>query len=231
MGQAMRMMKYPHAENEINAITGAIITGDSIHPPIPLRWHRLDDGVMGGKSITTHSAGGKGGDKGEEWLHFSGTINTDGGGFTSVRAPISLIPEDTEAIAVRYRGDGKTYKVLLSNGKPAGPFSNNVSWQADLPTCIREGGDGDGADNEKSYSSWEEATLPLSSFIPSFGGRVNKKESLVLVPTEQRQIGLMLSLYRSDGSANPEETFGKGEFDFKLTVHSIAFVKKRSADK
>jgi hypothetical protein len=40
------------------------------------------------------------------------------------------------------------------------------------------------------------------------------------------QIGLMLSLYLSDGRPNPKETFGEGVFPFSLHVKSIEPVMK-----
>jgi len=39
-----------------------------------------------------------------------------------------------------------------------------------------------------------------------------------------RQIGLMLSLKLSDGSANPKESFGEGIFPFSLIVESLEIV-------
>ena len=49
MGQAIRAMKYDRTANECNAIPGLTFHGRQ------LQWHRLDDGVMGGKSETVHS--------------------------------------------------------------------------------------------------------------------------------------------------------------------------------
>ena len=45
---------------------------------------------------------------------------------------------DGGAVRVRYRGDGKTYKVLLSDGQGGGPWSKSPSWQHDLPTTAGE---------------------------------------------------------------------------------------------
>ena len=43
-----------------------------------------------------------------------------------------------------------------------------------------------------------------------------------------RQLGLMLSLYLSDGRPNPPKTFGTGAFSFALDVAAIEVVQ--SAD-
>ena len=182
-GQVGRIMTYPMSENMKNA--KAVLHFQNY----PLSWYRLDDGVMGGRSETHMDdivpVGG--GDSGDQVLVFSGRINTNGGGFTSIRSalPESGLPKGTEAIRIRYRGDGKTYKLLLSAGQQS-VFSRGPSWQMDLPT-----------ESRNSSESMQEAVLPLCNFLPSFGPRSateEQKKTLSLVPQEQRQIGLMLSL-------------------------------------
>ena len=114
---------------------------------------------------------------------------------------------------MQFKGDGKTYKVLLSSGNGAGgPWAKNPSWQADLPT-------------KKNVE--EETTIEFNAFKPSFGGRGasrNELESYVFDQTEMQQLGFMLSLKLSSGDANPVATFGEGIFDFKLEIHEIALV-------
>ena len=85
---------------------------------------------MGGRSSTQHTTEGGA-------LTFAGMLDTRGGGFTSVRADFAGGLK-SDALRVRFRGDGKTYKVLLSNGQGGGPWSNNPSWQHDLPTKLGE---------------------------------------------------------------------------------------------
>lgn len=203
MGQVMRMMYYDRALNERNAISALDFLGSN------LSWHRLDDGVMGGRSETLHEY-----IDGTNTLHFKGTINTEGGGFTSIRSPISAsgLPNDTEALRVKFRGDGKTYKVLLSDGNRStgAPFSRSPSWQIDLPT-------------KKSGKS-EEVVLCLKDFKPSFGGNSLDSKGYSLEVSEMRQIGFMLSLILSDGRPNPSETFGEDVFDFSLKIDSITLV-------
>ena len=206
MGQAVRVMKYDRASNEAGAISSLDMLGNS------LSWYRLDDGVMGGQSETLHS-NERGG------LHFSGTINTNGGGFTSIRAkiPEELI-KDVKAIRLRYRGDGKTYKLILSDGKGliGGPFVRTPSWQIDLPTL-----------NQHESGDCQEIDIPLNSLLPAWGGRPSSKPSVVeqqkhkFDPKEMREIGFMLSLKLSDGTPNPKETFGEGIFPFSLLIESI----------
>lgn len=208
MGQAGRAMSYDRASNVRNAVPALEFIGTTT---TSLKWHRLDDGVMGGRSQTVHTAV-----DGSDHLHFKGTINTDGGGFASVRAPIpDGLPENAIAVRIKYRGDGRTYKVLLSDGGGGGPLSRSPSWQIDVPT---DRDDDDGA-------SWQETTLPLEQFSPSFGGAARSRTlsgDERLVPSEMRELGFMLSLKLSNGEPNPPETFGDGVFDFSLFVASVS---------
>ena len=218
MGQAKSSTSsYDRALNEKNSLPALNFLGSN------LSWHRLDDGVMGGRSETLHEC-----IDGAGTLHFKGTINTEGGGFTSIRSPISDsgLPKDMEALRIKFRGDGKTYKVLLSDGKRStgAPFSRSPSWQIDLPTnksdnnCDIKNGEGD---------DFQEVVLSLKDFQPSFGGGPSSRPSVdeikkcKLIASDMRQIGFMLSLRLSDGRPNPPETFGQGIFDFSLEIDSI----------
>ena len=172
-----------------------------------MKWHRLDDGVMGGQSETVHSSA-----EGTEELHFAGHINTQGGGFCSIRSPVEGgLPSDTAAVRICYLGDGKTYKVLFSDGNKNafGPSRRSPSWQRDLPT---------------KAGVEETAILTLDSLTPSLqGGPVNTNTKLN--PTQVKEIGFMLSLKLSSGESNPVETFGTGIFPFSLKVRSIEAIR------
>jgi len=191
MGQAVRVMKYDREANERNAISVLEFLDRS------LKWHRLDDGVMGGQSETNHMANESGA------LEFKGTINTNGGGFCSIRAPFDGFPKGATGLRINYSGDGKTYKLTLSSGKPStfGPSRSNPSWQADLVT--RRG--------EK-----QAITIPFSTLLPSWGGgplsqpSLEEQKAAKLDVSSIHELGFMLSLKLSDGSPNPEETFGQG---------------------
>jgi hypothetical protein len=203
MGQAMRIAKYDRAANERNAVTALTMAGQA------LSWYRLDDGVMGGKSDTQQHVTEDG------VLHFDGTINTEGGGFASIRTmlPPGVLPSTrTAAIRLRVLGDGKTYKLFLTDGTAGGPLSRSPSWQADIPT--------------RNDGTWQDVRVPLDSLLPNFGGGVRRnpnedKANYTFVAEEMNQIGLMLSLKLSNGEPNPKETFGEGIFPFSLRVHSV----------
>lgn len=201
-------MSYDRAANERNAIPGLNLLGNA------LRWHRLDDGVMGGRSETLHQVE-SGNDDCEQTLHFTGQINTEGGGFCSVRSPVEGgLPPDATAIRISFVGDGKTYKFLLSDGNKStfGPSRRSPSWQTDLPTNKQE----------------ETRIIKLDSLTPSvIGGPVDT--DVKLDPTQVKEMGFMLSLKLSNGQANPVETFGSGIFPFSLKIRSIDVVRSYEA--
>jgi hypothetical protein len=210
MGQVLRIMSYDRAANERNAIPGLNLLGNT------LRWHRLDDGVMGGRSETMHQVISSDASGCAQTLHFAGQINTEGGGFCSIRSPVEGgLPPDTTAIRISFLGDGKTYKFLLSDGNKSafGPSRRSPSWQIDLPTNAKE----------------EKRIIPLNALIPSvIGGPVNT--DVTLNPAEVKEMGFMLSLKLNNGDANPVETFGSGIFPFSLKIRSIDVIRESGAN-
>lgn len=198
------MMNYDRASNMANAVSTKLSLNNA-----KLVFHRLDDGVMGGRSITNQEAVNT-----IQGILFTGTIDTNGGGFTSIRSPLDNgLPTDAKGVKLKYKGDGKTYKVLLSKGNGAGgPWASSPSWQADLET---------------KENQLEEKTIEFSSFKPSFGGRGSTRNELdkyVFEQADMKQIGFMLSLKLSNGEPNPVETFGEGIFNFRLEIHEIDLV-------
>jgi transforming growth factor-beta-induced protein len=113
-----------------------------------LRWQTVNDDVMGGRS--------RGGFEltSEKTLRFSGeTSLQNNGGFSSIRTrrqPLEL--GGTDGLALRVRGDGRTYKVSLQT---AGT-SWRVSYWADLPTVAGQ---------------WTEARIPFAAWVPTSFGR------------------------------------------------------------
>lgn len=205
MGQAMRVISYDRTANERNAIPSLTLLNHD------LSWFRLDDGVMGGQSETVHRAE-------DGCLNFAGTINTYGGGFCSIRTKLSedLLPSTTKAIRMAFQGDGKTYKLLLSDGSRStfGPSRRSPSWQADIPT--------------RNDGSRQTVEIPIDSFKPSwvFAPSHEEQSGAKFDITTMQELGLMLSLKLSDGSANPVDTFGEGVFPFSFKLFSIEAVSE-----
>ena len=84
-------------------------------------------------------------------LLFEGTLNTNGGGFASIRTrPEALINSDAEAFTLRVRGDGRTYKMRLMTQ------TSRVGYAADFKTRPDE---------------WLELTLPIDAFAATWRGQ------------------------------------------------------------
>ena len=227
-------VRYDRLSNERNAVSAL----QFLNAQQPLEWFRLDDGVMGGQSETRHYVNNNnnnnndGNNNNNNVLHFEGTINTNGGGFASIRCKISeqvamALANNYKAIQLRIRGDGKTYKFIITDGTGAGPFSGKPSWQFDVPTEQQQD-DVVGAE----AGGWQDVRIPLDQLLPSYAGGSraqsttnNDTGTLVFDASSVREIGLMLSLKRADGSLNPKATYGEGIFPFALAVQSITPVE------
>jgi hypothetical protein len=228
MGNSMRMMRYDHSMNERHAIsaltfaatataTATTASGD----PNLLSWFRLDDGVMGGSSETQHYV-----DPDTHILHFNGTIDTNGGGFASIRTKINPTTTTTsqhtewDAIRIRYKGDGKTYKFFLTDGSRMGPMARKPSWQIDVPTI-------------QNHPDWQEQIISFDQLLPSFAGSSSSnpmdiKSKYKFQFPEMKEMGFMLSLKLSDGRPNPVETFGQGKFPFSFQIQSIQPIQNKN---
>lgn len=224
----MRVVQYDRANNERSAIAALQFLNVNENHSSLLEWFRLDDGVMGGQSETRHHVDDTATPATSSPLHFTGMINTNGGGFASIRCKISpdlaaSLAEKCRGIQLQVRGDGKTYKFLLSDGTGAGPFSRKPSWQFDVPTENRT--------DQQHEDSWQEVIIPFDQLLPSFAGGPRAQPSDVeqrqhrFDASAMREMGLMLSLKRADGSPNSKETFGEGIFPFQLIVKSIEAVE------
>jgi len=112
-----------------------------------LGWYVVNDNVMGGRSDGDFAV-----DDGT--LHFRGSLNTNGGGFSSIRsAGLSLDLSDASGIRLRVRGDGRRYSFQLRTdvrfrGQPIG-------FWADFDTTADE---------------WIDVDLPFTAFEPRFRG-------------------------------------------------------------
>ncbi|MBT8136083.1 MAG: CIA30 family protein [Gammaproteobacteria bacterium] len=110
-------------------------------------WYVVNDNVMGGRS--------DGGFELEpEQLLFTGTTNTDGGGFSSIRtAPMQLDLSSQAGIRLVVKGDGRRYTWRLTS---------DARWRGRLISYW--------ADFETRNGEWTTANLPFSSFIPRSRG-------------------------------------------------------------
>lgn len=91
-----------------------------------LKWRIVNDDVMGGRSMGEFSIG-------NGLLIFTGSTNTNGGGFSSVRTvPSPLkIPPDACGLEIRSRADGRQYKCRLETHDGTyywADFDTDVHW-------------------------------------------------------------------------------------------------------
>ncbi len=132
-------------------------------------WLVVNDDVMGGQS-----AGGA--VFADSVMTFTGTINTDGGGFASLRLPIA---EGTlagvESVRMRVRSDGRAYKLTLRDSLEG--RDNRTSHQAAIPVS--------------TPGEWEIVEVSLADLDANVFGRSVETEPFV--PELANRVGLMMS--------------------------------------
>jgi NADH dehydrogenase [ubiquinone] 1 alpha subcomplex assembly factor 1 len=132
------------------------------------RWFTVNDTVMGGRS-----SGGPAMHEGV--LTFSGTINTNGGGFSSIRARAGDL-SDYDALRLRVRGDGRAYRVSLRTD--ARVRGREIAYQAEF--------------RAPSDTEWTEITLPFDTFEPTWRGNDMTRFAPDLDVSKTRQMGIIL---------------------------------------
>lgn len=139
-------------------------------PSKDLDWRIVNDGVMGGRSSSDFELS-------EGLLRFFGVLNTNGGGFASIRSAwtdFGLAPYTH--IDLRVRGDGRTYTLLLRSK------NSRISYRMDFSTVAGQ---------------WQELSLAITDFRASWRGRVLNQPPID--PASIDQIGIMLADGRDGG--------------------------------
>ena len=109
-----------------------------------VEWRTVNDNVMGGRSVGDFEVG-------DSTLNFKGRTNTNGGGFSSIRASAqSLDLEGATGFRLKLRGDGRKYTFRLRKR------NSWVSYWSDFDTY----------DNK-----WQTVELKLEDFWPNWRGR------------------------------------------------------------
>lgn len=149
------------AETEFKALK---TLADFQSTQLDLVWTAVNDNVMGGRS-----SGGFEITDGR--LVFRGEINTNGGGFASIRTdPQQLDMGSHDGLKLKVRGDGRTYRFRVVTA------GSDFAYMADFST--RQG-------------EWEIIDLPFSAFQPSWRGR--KLDRPPVNPSEITSIGFMIA--------------------------------------
>jgi hypothetical protein len=132
-------------------------------------WRTVNDDVMGGRS-----QGGSVVEEGQ--LVFTGSINTKGGGFSSVRRemkPGAL--EGTRAFVLSIKSDGRAYQLIArTNARFGGRY---VSYQAAIPMSPE--------------GEWSNVRVSMSDFLPSVFGRVVPASEIS--PVEVTELGFIIA--------------------------------------
>jgi NADH dehydrogenase [ubiquinone] 1 alpha subcomplex assembly factor 1 len=138
-------------------------------PASTQNWQPINDGVMGGVSVsrmrfdmTGHAV-------------FEGEVSLENnGGFASVRASeLDLGCVDTVGYVLTVWGDGQTYKLNLRTDSGF----DGVNYQAVFTPAPGQ---------------WTRTVLPVAAFQPSFRGRI-VQGAPPLQPEKVSQVGLMIS--------------------------------------
>lgn len=116
-------------------------------PAEPARWITVNDSVMGGRSTGGPAFA-------DGLLTFSGTTNTDGGGFASIRTREQQWDiADADGLLIRVRGDGRTYIAAMTTDQ-------RVTWGA-----VNYWQEFDTTDGQ-----WTTLRLPFAEFTPNTRG-------------------------------------------------------------
>jgi hypothetical protein len=138
-------------------------------------WRSVNDGVMGGLS-----SGGPEFD--ETHMVFSGVINTDGGGFSSIRAQVANGAfASMDMLKLRVKSDGRVYKATFRTDARYG--WRDVSFQAPLPV--------------KTTGEWIDVMVPFTDLRPSVFGR--PVQGVKFDASKVKSIGIILA----DGQDGP----------------------------
>ncbi len=132
-------------------------------------WRTVNDGVMGGRSL-----GGSAVEEGK--LVFTGSINTRGGGFSSVRREMEPgVLEGAQAFVLSVKPDGRAYKLIArTNARFRGRY---VSYQAAIPMSPE--------------GEWSSVRIAFKDFIPSVFGRVVPASEFS--PLEVTELGFIIA--------------------------------------
>ncbi|MDJ0812769.1 MAG: CIA30 family protein [Woeseiaceae bacterium] len=155
-----------HSRDGEGTATGLLLT-DFVSAKTDLGWFVVNDNVMGGRSQGDFKV-----EQGE--LHFAGSTNTRGGGFSSIRTgAMRLDLSQYEGVRLRVKGDGRRYTWRLTTN--ARYWGRQVSYWADFETE-------DGA--------WTTVDIPFSRFVPRFRG--TRLSGPALDPAQVTGMGLMI---------------------------------------
>ena len=133
------------------------------------QWFVVNDNVMGGRSDGGISFT-------DDTMVFAGNINTDGGGFSSIRLPLDATAlENSARFVMRAKSDGRDYKLTSADALEGRDRRENHQ----APLSFVQAG------------VWEEVVVPFDSLEPVLFGR--RIEAAPFRPDLVTRIGVMMS--------------------------------------
>lgn len=135
-------------------------------------WRTVLDGVMGGRSTGNRFAQ-------DGHMVFKGRINTNGGGFSSIRRSMSRVDmTGAKALKLRIKQDGRNYRLTFrTNARLRG---RSISYQLAIP--------------QTNVGEWAEVTLPLTGFRTSIFGRAVSAPSFEQIMSARWALSLPMEL-------------------------------------
>lgn len=132
-----------------SATTSACTMTLSLNDEVEIsNWKTVLDGVMGGRSTGNRFAQ-------DGHMVFKGSINTNGGGFSSIRRPMSRGDmSGAEALKLRVKQDARAYRLTFRTD--ARFRGRSISYQLNIPPS--------------PPNEWAEVILPLTDFRTSIFG-------------------------------------------------------------
>jgi hypothetical protein len=112
-------------------------------------------------------------------LRFTGTLVTDGGGFTSVRARRAFDLTGQEGIELRVRGSGRPFELEVDDGRTG--YGRSISRRAAFPTT----------------AEWTLVRVPFSALRSTIFGRAVNAPPIDLARISR------VGLYMADGRDGP----------------------------
>lgn len=155
----------PTAASEFRCLTIANFESDQANA----KWLVVNDDVMGGRSFGDRSFS-------DQTMAFTGTIDTDGGGFSSLRLPLAEgALTGFDRVLFRARSDGRSYRLTFADGLDN--RNRRVSFRAPLEFT--------------TAGAWETVTVYLDALVAEVFGQPVAADPFV--PELATRIGIMLS--------------------------------------
>ena len=146
------LMTFPGPAPCASNSDGELMLTDFTSASSDFGWYVVNDNVMGGRSEGRFEL--RQGEQVQGQLSFTGSTNTNGGGFSSIRTKTLQLDLSTfDGIRLHVKGDGRRYTWRLTS--TARWRGRQVSYWAEFETL-------DGA--------WNTVNIPFSEFVPRVRG-------------------------------------------------------------